>query len=112
MLLRYANFLAAMTAQHAACNRLHVVEARASRWLLMTHDRVEGDEFPLTQEFLAQMLGVRRAGVSMAAGTLARAGHIRYSRGRLVVRNRRGLESAACGCYAAVRDQFDRMLPP
>jgi CRP-like cAMP-binding protein len=112
VLQKYAQLLFTQVVLSAVCNRAHDVAQRCARWILMTHDGVQRDEFPLTQELLAQMLGVRRAGVSLAAGTLARAGHIRYSRGRLVVRNRRGLESAACGCYAAVRDQFDRMLPP
>jgi CRP-like cAMP-binding protein len=93
--------------QSAACNRLHPVEERCARWILMTHDRVDSDSFPLTQDFLASMLGVRRPSVSVAASILQRAGFVRYSRGRMTVLNRDGLEAAACECYAIVRSQFD-----
>jgi hypothetical protein len=95
--------------QSAACNRLHPVEQRCARWILMTHDRVDSDTFPLTQDFLASMLGVRRPSVSVAAATLQNAGLINYSRGRLTVLDRAGLEAATCECYAIVREQFDRM---
>ena len=98
-------------AQTAACNRAHTVEERCARWLLMTHDRVgEAERFPLTQEFLAIMLGVRRSGVNVAAGALRDAGLIRYSRGAVRVLDRSGLEAAACECYGIVRRQFDRLL--
>jgi CRP-like cAMP-binding protein len=112
LLLRYTQAYLTQVAQGAACNRLHGIEARCARWLLMTHDRVGGsDAFPLTQEFLAIMLGVRRAGVSVAAGALQDAGLIRYRRGGIRVLDRAGLEAAACECYGVVRRQYDRLLP-
>ena len=95
--------------QSAACNRLHPVEERAARWLLMTHDRVDSDTFPITHDFLASMLGVRRPSVTLAAGILQKAGLIRYSRGRLTILDRDGLEEASCECYEIVRSQFDAM---
>lgn len=110
VLLRYAHFVTAMTAQHAACNRMHAVDARMSRWLLMTHDSVDADDFPLTQEFLGHMLGVARPTVNIAGAMLQRAGFIKYSRGRITVLDRAGLESAACECYARVRMELDRTL--
>lgn len=97
-------------AQAATCNRVHKIDQRCARWLLMTHDRVEGDNFPLTQEFLAQMLGVRRTGVPEVAGRLQEAGLIEYRRGRITVLNREGLEKASCECYRIVRAEFDRLL--
>jgi CRP-like cAMP-binding protein len=110
LLQRYAQALMDQIAQSAACNRAHSTEERLCRWLLMTHDRVGADRFPLTQEFLGQMLGVRRAGVSATASILQRAGFIRYSRGTITITDRAGLESASCGCYRVVRDEFDRLL--
>lgn len=98
-----------LVSQSAACNRLHPVEERCARWILMTHDRVDSDSFPLTQDFLASMLGVRRPSVSVAAGILQRAGLVSYSRGRMTVLDRPGLEAAACECYAIVRHQFESM---
>jgi CRP-like cAMP-binding protein len=112
VLLRYTQGLMNQISQSAACNRAHSIDERCARWLLMTHDRAGSDRFPLTQEFLAQMLGVRRAGVSAAASILQRAGFIRYSRGRMTIADRSGLESAACGCYRIVRDEFERLLRP
>jgi CRP-like cAMP-binding protein len=110
-LLRYGHFTTIMIAQTAACNRLHFVEARMSRWLLMTHDRVDGDEFPMTQEFLAQMLGVARPTVNIAGAALERAGLIDYARGRVTILDRQGLESAACECYGRInRDLEDVFL--
>ena len=109
---RYTQALFTQVAQSAACNRAHPVEQRCARWLLMTHDRVDGDEFALTQEFLAQMLGVRRAGVSEAASVLQRAGYITYTRGMITVLDRTGLETASCECYAVVGREFDRLLSP
>lgn len=100
----------AQVAQTAACNRHHALSARLARWLLMTHDRMGTDEFYLTQAFLAHMLGVRRVGVSKAAGLLQKKKLIRYSRGHITVRDRRGLERAACRCYDAVNAIRDRML--
>lgn len=109
LLLRYNQSVLVQAAQIAACNRLHPVEERCARWLLMTHDRVTRDEFMLTQEFLSQMLGVRRARVNVAAGILQRAGLIRYSRGRIRLADRAGLEAAACECYSVVRAEYDRL---
>ena len=103
LLLCYADAMMVQLAQHTACNRTHSIEQRCARWLLMAHDRVEGDEFALTQEFLAQMLGVRRATVTMVAGALHKAGFIDYSRGRIRIVDRRGLEGVACECYEVVR---------
>lgn len=91
----------------AACNHLHNTEQRCARWLLMTHDRAGAETFPLTQEFLANMLAVRRATVNEATGKLKRAGFIQYVRGRLTIIDRAGLESAACGCYRAIWRAYD-----
>lgn len=110
VLQRYTHALLVQIAQGAACNRVHAMEQRCARWLLQTHDRVPGDAFDLTQEFLAQMLGERRAAVNQAAGQLQQAGLIRYSRGHIEVVDRPGLERAACGCYAVIRDQYTGML--
>jgi CRP-like cAMP-binding protein len=110
LVLRYTSAVIRMTAQTAACNRLHTVEERMSRWLLMMLDRVGHNEFALTQEFLAQMLGVRRPTVNIAGATLQKAGLIRYSRGKIAVVDREGLESASCECYAQIRDQFAQAL--
>jgi CRP-like cAMP-binding protein len=106
----YVQALFTQIAQQVACNALHSVEERCSRWLLLTHDRVHSDSFPLTQEFLAQMLGVRRASVTLAAGALQNAGLIRYRRGQLEVLDRQGLEDVSCECYRVLRDEFDRLL--
>ena len=106
------HFMVAMftlVSQSAACNRLHPIEERAARWLLMTHDRVDADSFPITHDFLASMLGVRRPSVTVAAGMLQKAGFIRYSRGRMTILDRSGLEDSACECYEIVRAQFDAM---
>jgi CRP-like cAMP-binding protein len=110
LVLRSANAMMMMLAQTAACNRAHPVEERMCRWLLMTHDRVDGDEFPLTQEFLAQMLGVRRPSVNTAGLALQNAGLIRYSRGKIAILNRQGLESSSCECYAVIAREFERAL--
>lgn len=110
LLLRYTQALLNQVAQAAACNRMHPVEERCARWLLMTHDRVGVDHFVLTQEFLGQMLGVRRPSVSVAASMLQKAGLIRYGRGLVVVTDRAGLEAAACGCYDTINSEYDRLL--
>lgn len=114
LLLRYTQATLTQVAQSSACNRVHSIEERCARWLLMTHDRVPGDQFVLTQEFLGEMLGVRRPSVSVAASILQRAGLIRYSRGRVEIVDRAGLESAACECYAVVAREYDRLIgvPP
>ncbi|HLB10026.1 MAG TPA: Crp/Fnr family transcriptional regulator [Gemmatimonadaceae bacterium] len=104
--LRYAMALFNQVAQSVACNRLHSLEERCARWLLITHDRVEGDEFKLTQEFLSYMLGVHRPAVTLAAGILQQAGFIHYSRGHIVITDRAGLEGASCGCYKATTDNY------
>ena len=108
--LRYAQHFADQMAQSVACNRLHTLEERCARWLLMTHDRVHGDVFELTHEFLATMLGVRRAGVTVAMGTLQHAGLVTYTRGRVTILDRAALEASACGCYAITRASYDRLL--
>ncbi len=106
----YAHSLYEQTAQSAACNRKHLTIARCARWLLMTGDRVGADQFALTHEFLAMMLGVRRASVSEAAEALKEAGLISYSRGKIRIVDRAGLEATACECYRAVRDRHDLLL--
>jgi CRP-like cAMP-binding protein len=110
LLRRYALSFLDQVSQTLACNSIHPIQQRCARWLLMTHDRVGSDEFVLTHEVLAQMLAVRRAGVTEAAGELQRARLISYSRGRVTIRDRAGLEAAACECYRVVRDDFDRLL--
>jgi CRP-like cAMP-binding protein len=110
LLLRYTHAVLAMTAQGAACNRAHSVEERLSRWLLMTHDRVNGDELALTQRFLAMMLGVHRPSVNLAGAALQNAGLIRYTRGRITITDRTGLERASCECYGKISSEFDRAL--
>jgi CRP-like cAMP-binding protein len=106
----YTQGFFAQIAQSVTCNRLHNLEQRCARWLLMTHDRVPGDEFPLKQEFLAQMLGVRRTGISEVAGRLQRKGLIKYSRGWMSVIDRRDLEGLSCGCYQVVAREYRRLL--
>jgi len=103
LLLRYANMFSAMVAQGAACNASHAVDQRLARWILQVHDRVERPQFPLTHEFIALMLGVRRASVSEAASRLRQAGAIDYRVGHIRVTDRDALEPAACGCYAVMR---------
>jgi CRP-like cAMP-binding protein len=102
---RYTHSLLTQITQSAVCNQFHSIEARLARWLLMTHDRVNEDEFPLTQEFLSHMLGVRREGVSRAASVLQKRKLIAYSRGRLKILDRPGLEAISCGCYEIIRDE-------
>jgi CRP-like cAMP-binding protein len=108
---RYTQAFVSQLTQQVACNGLHSIEERCARWMLLTHDRVGTDEFPLTQEFLAQMLGVRRASVTVVAGVLQQAGFIHYRRGRVTVTDRAGLEGASCECYSVLREVFDRLVP-
>lgn len=111
ILQRYAHALFVQASQAAACNRAHSPVQRCARWLLMTHDRVSGDSFGLTQEFLGQMLGERRTTVSQAASTLQAQGLITYRRGRIKVLDRPGLCAASCGCYEVIRKQYALVLP-
>jgi CRP-like cAMP-binding protein len=110
VMLRYAHAFFNQVAQSAACNHFHSIERRACRWLLMTRDRMDSDEFLLTQEFLAMMLGVHRTGVTAAAGALQRAGLIRYVRGNVSILDRRGLLDRSCECYGVSKREFDRLL--
>jgi CRP-like cAMP-binding protein len=109
-LLRYTQALITQISQTAVCNRLHPVEKRLCRWLLLTRDRVPSDEIFMTQEFIAHMLGVRREGVTAAAHRLQEADLIRYRRGHITVLDRRRLEASACECYRVVKNEFDRLL--
>ena len=109
-LIRHEQALFAQAQQSAACNASHSVEARLSRWLLRTRDLAGSDTLGLTQEFLAQMLGVRRTSVSLVANTLQSAGLIRYSRGRIEITNLEGLRATSCECYATVKSHSDRLL--
>jgi CRP-like cAMP-binding protein len=110
LLLRYMLALVNQIAHSASCNRLHEVQERCARWLLQTHDRVSGDTFPLTHEFLGQMLGVHRPTVSVAAGILQKAGLIEYTRGMITIIDRKGLENASCPCYRLITNEYDRLL--
>jgi CRP-like cAMP-binding protein len=107
---RYAHALLAQVVRSTGCNSLHATEQRCARWLLVMHDRSKTDELPFTQEFLGEMLGVRRPSVSVAAGKLQKAGLIRYNRGKVKVLDRRGLEKASCECYRVIRDEYERFL--
>lgn len=108
---RYADTLIAQTMQSVACNALHPIDARLCRWLLTTHDRVDSDEIALTQEYLAEMLGVQRTTVSGVARLLQERGLIAYSRGRMVILDRPGIEQCACECYRDVQNHFRAVLP-
>jgi len=110
LLLRYTQALITQMAQTAVCNRHHSVEQQLCRWLLLSLDRLTTQELSMTQELIANMLGVRREGVTEAAGKLQRAGLIEYSRGRITVLDRPGLEKEVCECYAVVKKEFDRLL--
>lgn len=110
-LMRYTLAFMTMIAQTAACNGAHLVEQRCARWLLMTHDRVDGDRMPLTHEFLAFMLGIRRAGVTTVMRALQDSGIIRYTRGQVEIVDRANLEKASCECYEVVRAHTERLLP-
>jgi CRP-like cAMP-binding protein len=109
LLHRYTHAFLAQLSQTAACNRLHPLDQRLCRWILMTHNRVQRDEFPITQEFMGQMLGVRRPTVSTTAAILQKAGLVSYSRGRMKVLDRKGLEEGACECYRTILKHFDRI---
>jgi CRP-like cAMP-binding protein len=111
LLLRYTQALIAQMAQVAVCNRHHSLDQQLCRWLLLSLDRHVGNELVVTQEQIAQMLGVRREGVTEAALALQRAELIRYRRGHIVVLDRRGLERRSCECYAVVKAEYDRLLP-
>jgi CRP-like cAMP-binding protein len=111
LLLRYTQALLTQMAQTAVCNRHHSLDQQLCRWLLLSLDRLPSNELVMTQELIANMLGVRREGVTEAAGNVQRAGLIEYNRGRITVLDRVGLEARACECYAVVKKEFDRLLP-
>jgi CRP-like cAMP-binding protein len=110
LLLRYTQALITQISQTAVCNRLHSVEQQLCRWLLLSHDRVKTDELIMTQELIADMLGVRREGVTVAAGRLQDMGTINYARGHIWILDREKLEATVCECYKVVKDEFDRLL--
>ncbi len=112
LLLRYLDSFHVQVSQSATCNIRHRIEQRLARWLLMTHDRVGGDSFTMTQEFMSHMLGVHRPGVTLAVGALQRAGLVRHDRGTMHVLDRAGLEAAACECYANARRRMDWITAP
>ena len=111
LLLRYTQALITQMAQTAVCNRHHSLDQQLCRWLLLSMDRLRGDELIMTQELIANMLGVRREGVTEGALKLQKAGLIKYARGRITVLDRRGLEARTCECYAVVKREYDRLLP-
>jgi CRP-like cAMP-binding protein len=111
LLLRYTQALITQMAQTAVCNRHHSVDQQLCRWLLLSLDRLESSELSMTQELIANMLGVRREGVTEAAGKLQQAGLIHYRRGKITVLDRPGLEARSCECYQVVKTEFDRLLP-
>lgn len=111
LLLRYTQALITQMAQTAVCNRHHALDQQLCRWLLLSLDRLESNELVMTQELIANMLGVRREGVTTAAGILQKAGLIRYARGHIEVLDRAGLERRTCECYAVVKREYDRLLP-
>ena len=112
LLLRYTQALLTQMAQTAVCNRHHSVDQQLCRWLLLSLDRLPSNELTMTQELIANMLGVRREGVTEAAGKLQHAGLIQYSRGHITVLDRAGLEARVCECYQVVKSEFERLLPP
>ena len=110
LLLRYTQAHLVQISQTSVCNRLHALEARLSRWLLMIHNRVDGDQFQLTQDIISRMLGAQRTGVSDAASTLQKKRIISYSRGQIEIRDQQKLEETACECYWIVREEYDRLI--
>ncbi len=111
LLLRYTQALITQMAQTAVCNRHHSVQQQLCRWLLLSLDRLPSNDLTMTQELIANMLGVRREGVTEAAGKLQSLGLIHYSRGRITITDRPGLEAHVCECYAVVKNEYDRLLP-
>jgi CRP-like cAMP-binding protein len=111
LMSRYAQAFVCLIMRSVACNGLHSAEERCCRWLLMTHDRVMQDEFPLTHEYMAMMLGVRRPTVTLVMAVLTKSGIISHGRGRIRILDRPGLEAASCECYRSVKEHFDRLLP-
>ncbi len=112
LLLRFTQALITQMAQTAVCNRHHLLDQQLARWLLLSHDRLQGDELVMTQELIANMLGVRREGVTAAAHKLQQAGVIDYARGHIRLLDRARLEQRSCECYAVVKKEYDRLLPP
>jgi CRP-like cAMP-binding protein len=110
LLLRYVQALHVQVSLSAACNGRHTLPERLARWLLMARDRATSDEMPLSHEFLSMMLGVRRAGVTVAVGTLKPAGLVRNTHGQVTILDRQGLEAACCECYRTVRNEYQRLL--
>ena len=110
LMMRFAHAYLVMSAQCTACNGLHTVEERCARWLLMSHDRAEADTFKITQEYLAAMLGVRRATVTIVAGAFRKAGLIDYRRTELTIRDREALEQTSCECYDLIRSTFEKIV--
>jgi CRP-like cAMP-binding protein len=111
LLLRFTHALHVQVTQTAACNGRHTLQERLARWLLVTRDRIDEDVVPLTHEFLGMMLGARRAGITVAVGSLKQAGLVRNSTGRVTILDRAGLEAAACECYRVVKAEYARLLP-
>ena len=110
LLLRYTQALITQMSQTAVCNRLHTIEQQLCRWLLLSRDRLDSDDLVMTQELIANMLGVRREGVTLAAGRLQEQGLISYVRGRIRILDQPGLEAVVCECYRVVKDEYDRLL--
>lgn len=110
LLLRYMQALYALASQNAVCNRLHQLDKRLARWLLLMSNGAESNELKLTHEFISKMLGVRRAGVTEAANDLQKAGLIRYSRGKITILNRQKLEAVSCSCYGIIKGEYGRLL--
>jgi len=112
LMFRYAHYRISQLAQSAACHRLHTLEQRCCRWLLVAHDSARSDSFPMTQEYLAMMLGVQRTGVTFATLSLQKVGLIRSRRGEMTIINRRGIEALSCECYASLRTELDELFAP